>query len=170
MVAHCHLISSIQTTRIHWFIGSWTWKEEGYEGHDSYLTLSTLLRGTKLGCQKLRHCLSKYFFVGSSSTTKIMSQNYLKIVKIYAMTTKICAQGAVGKGRHPVKYHSRSCTVYEHLIGNIYQVLLSDPLHTRQNKSGALNKCVCPQPTCSCLLYVTASDTLASCLAFSIIL
>ena len=30
------------------------------------------------------------------------------------MITKICAQGAVGKVRHPVKYHSRSCTVDEY--------------------------------------------------------
>ena len=30
------------------------------------------------------------------------------------MISKICAQGAVGKGRDLIHYHSRSCTVYEH--------------------------------------------------------
>ena len=33
----------------------------------------------KLDCQKLRCCPSKYFFVDNSLSTKIMSQNHLKI-------------------------------------------------------------------------------------------
>ena len=33
----------------------------------------------KLDCQKLKCCLSEYFFVDSSLSTKIMSQNHLKI-------------------------------------------------------------------------------------------
>ena len=33
----------------------------------------------KMDSQNLRRCLSEYFFVGSSLTTKIMSKNYLNI-------------------------------------------------------------------------------------------
>ena len=33
----------------------------------------------KLDCQKLRYCLSEYFFVDSSLFTNIMSQNHLKM-------------------------------------------------------------------------------------------
>ena len=69
----------LDCTRLHWFAGSRTRKEGVCGGLDSCLTLSTLLMGPKLDSHKLRHCLSKYFFVGSSLTTNIMSQSYLKI-------------------------------------------------------------------------------------------
>ena len=59
--------------RFHWSVGRWRWKGGGRGSLDGCLTLSTLLMGTKLDCQKLKHCLSKYFFVDSSLSTKIMS-------------------------------------------------------------------------------------------------
>ena len=42
-------------------------------GSGQLLNPSTLLRDTKLDCQKLKHCLSDYYFVESSLSTKIMS-------------------------------------------------------------------------------------------------
>ena len=66
---------------MHIFIGVLATGDEkrgGCEDLGSFLTLSTLLVTPKLDCQKLKSCLSKYFIVDSSLSTKSMSQIYLE--------------------------------------------------------------------------------------------
>ena len=80
IAARCILLSGIQTIHMFVIVLAVGGRKEGeYESLDSYLTLSALLMTPKLDCQKLRCCLSEYFFVESSLFTKTMSQNHLKI-------------------------------------------------------------------------------------------
>jgi hypothetical protein len=80
IVAHRKLLSVIlDHVHFHCCVGRWAQKERVCEGLDSCSTLSILLMGTKLDCQKLWCCLSKYFFVDSSLSTNIMYQNYPKM-------------------------------------------------------------------------------------------
>ena len=97
MVVHYHLLSSIQTmyTHVYLYVGRWGWKEGEREGPDSCLTLLTLLMDPKLDCQKLRHCPGKYFFVGSSISTKSMSQNHIKHAMLEIKITVLRAWQAV---------------------------------------------------------------------------
>ena len=62
-----------------WCVGSGGRKQSWGEDLDNCLTLSTLLMDSKLDCQRLRGCLNEQFFVDDALTTKVMSQNHLKI-------------------------------------------------------------------------------------------
>ena len=132
MVANCHLIGNIQTIRVYWFVGSRTRKEGVCEGLDSCLTLSTLFMGAKLGFQKLRHCLSKYFFVDNSLTTKIMSiklpQNRaLRNWKYALWLPKIVRKVPLARGDIRWSIIHTYAQFMDILIGDVYQVLLSRP-------------------------------------------